>query len=193
MLGLEAYGRTIGECATVSALITSGIIGCVKLHTGFCGINFHGTSTLRVGNLCSKRKFSLFLLVEYIVVVETFTEFYLLVVGIDILTEGFRFAEVERSTFYLQNLTCWDRCSVSRQIEICIDLTDLILYRWSRISSTCQTEESMMCQVDNRLLISSSQILDYQLVLVCESEFYCHVEFTGETFLTIGGDTVQGQ
>ena len=59
--------------------------------------------------------------------VKSLTELNLLVVGINILTEGFRLTEIEGGTFYFQNLTCRDSSSICRQIEVCIDLTDLIL------------------------------------------------------------------
>ena len=117
--------------------------------------------------------------------VESVTELNLLVVGVDILAEWLSLTEVEWSTLNLQYLTCWDSCSIGRQIEVGVDFADLVFDTWSRISSTAQCEESVMCQVYDGLLVGSSQILNYQLVLIGECEFYCNVEFTSETFLTI--------
>ena len=70
--------------------------------------------------------------------VEALAELDLLVVGIDILTEALRLAEVEWCTLNLQDFTCWNGCGVSRQIEVCVDLTDLVLDSGSRICCSCQ-------------------------------------------------------
>ena len=138
VLGLEADGRTERECAAVGALIARSIVGGVKLHTWFGGEYFHRTSAGRIGYLGGKTQFALFALVQHVVVVEALAELDLLVVGIDVLSEGFRLTEVERRAFNLQDLTCWNGGGVGRQIEVCIDLTDLIQDCWGRISGACQ-------------------------------------------------------
>ena len=66
------------------------------------------------------------------------SELDLLVVGINVLSEGLWLAEVEWGTLYLQDLTCWDSCRICRQIEVGVDLSNLIVDAGSRISCTCQ-------------------------------------------------------
>ena len=117
--------------------------------------------------------------------IEAMSELNLFIVSIDILSEGFRLTEIERRTFNLQNFTCRDSGSICWQIEVCINLTDQILNAWGGICCSCQTEESMMCQVDNGLLIGGSQILYHQLILIGEGEFNRHIEFASKAFLSI--------
>ena len=125
--------------------------------------------------------------------VETLTELNLLMVSVDILTERFRSAEIERSAFHLQDFTSGNSCVVCRKIEVCVNLANLILNRWSRICCACQTKEGVMCQVDDSLLVSGSKIFDNQLVLVSKGKLYRYIQFTSKTFLTIGRYTMQCQ
>ena len=136
VLGLETYCRAEGECATIGALITRGVVGRVKLHTGFGGVALQCTSALRIGDSGSKAQFTLLALVQYVVVVEALAELDLLVVCIDVLTEGFRCAEIKRCTFHLQDLTRRNGGGIGGQIEVCIDLTDLILNRRGGVCSS---------------------------------------------------------
>ena len=185
MLCLEADGRTTWEGAAVGAFVAIQEITGVELQTWFGGINLHGASALGLCQLGGKAQFTLFLLVQYIVMVETVTELNLLVVSFDILTESLCLAEIERSSFNLQDFTCWNGRCVGGQIEVCIDFANLALDAGSGIGSTAQCKEGVVCQVDNRLLVSGSQILNNQLVLVGEGKFYRYVQFASETFLTI--------
>ena len=117
--------------------------------------------------------------------VETVAELNLLVVSFDILTESLCRAEIEGSTFNLQDFTCWNGRCISGQIEVSIDFANLVFDAGSGIGSTAQCKEGVVCQVDNRLLVGGCQILNNQFVLVGEGKFYRYVQFASETFLTI--------
>ena len=140
MLSLQAYGTSTGERAIVGALVTIQEVACVELQTRLGGIDLKGTSTLGLGNSGGKAQFTLFLFVQHIVVVEAVTKFDLLVVGLNILTKGLGSTEVEGGTCYLKDFTRRDGGVVSRQIEIGIDFTNLILDGGSGVSGTCKCE-----------------------------------------------------
>ena len=168
VLGLQTYCTSAWEGATVSALVARGKVCSVELHTRFSSVALQCTTTLGFCNSCSKAQLSLFQLVQYVVVVETMSKLNLLMISLDVLAKTLWRAEVEGSTSNLQNFTCGNSSLVSWQIEIGIDLTNLVLNRRSGISCACQTEESVVGQVDNRLFVCSCQILNNKFVLVGE-------------------------
>ena len=120
------------------------------------------------------------------------TELDLLIVGLDVLTEWLRCAEVERCSLDLQDFTGRNSGVVGGQIEVGVYFADLILDGGSRVGATCQCKEGVVCQVDNGLLVGGCQILDDQLVLVGEGELNRYIELASEAFLTIAGDAMQG-
>ena len=124
--------------------------------------------------------------------VKALAELDLLVVCIDILTKRFRLAEVKWSTLHFQNLASRNGRVIGRKIEVSIDLANLVFDSGSWVCCSCQTEEGMMCQIDNRLLVGGSQLLNDQFVFISKCEFYCYVQLTSKAFLTIGGLAVQG-
>ena len=121
------------------------------------------------------------------------TELDLLVVCLNLLTEALWLAEVEWGAGNLQNLTSRNSGLVSRQIEIGIDFADLVLNGWCGICCACKTEECVVGQVDNGILVGSSQILDDEFVLVSESVLNGYVQLACVAFLTIGRNTMQCQ
>ena len=93
VLGLQTYGTSVWECATVGALITRGEVSSIKLHARLCGVALQSTAALRLGNAGSEAQLAFFFLVQHVVVVEAMSELNLLVVGVDVLTESLRGAE----------------------------------------------------------------------------------------------------
>ena len=120
----------------------------------------------------------------------TVTEFNLLVVSINLLAKGLWCTEVERCASNLQNLAGRNGGLISRQIEVGIDFAYLILDCWCWISSTCQTEECVVCQVDNGLLVGSCQLLNDELVVVCEGVLNGNIQFASIALFTIGRNAV---
>ena len=78
------------------------------------------------------------MLVQHVVVVETVTKLNLLIVGVDILTESFRRAEVERCALDLQNLTRRNSGVVGWKVEVGIDLADLVVNCRGGVGGTSQ-------------------------------------------------------
>ena len=185
VLGLETYGTSVRERSTLYTLVTGCEVSCVELHARLGGVALECTTALRLGDSGSKAQLTFFALVQHVVVVITLTKLNLLVVCVDILTEGLRLAEIERCTLNLQDLTCRNGGSVSGQIEVGVDLTDLILNRRGGVGGTSQREEGVMREVHDGLLVRRSHVLDYQLVEVGERELNRNIEFAGLTFLTI--------
>ena len=121
VLCLKAYSRTIGECAAVSTLITRCEVGSVELHTRLGSKALEGTAALRLGNLRCKAHLTFLALVQHIVVIVAMTELNLLIISIDLLSEGLGLTEIKRRTFNLQDFACRNGGVVGRQIEIGID------------------------------------------------------------------------
>ena len=138
VLSLEADCAAAGERSTMNTLVASGEVSGVELHAGLGGVALQGAAALGLGNSGSKTELALFLLIQYVVVVETMTELDLLVISFDILAESLRCAEVERSAGYLQDFTRRNSGVVGGQIEVGIDLANLILDSGSGVGDASQ-------------------------------------------------------
>lgn len=90
-------------------------VASIELQSGLCGIHFHGTAADRLYESGCKTHLAFLVLVEDIVVVKAAAILDLFVVGIDVLTEGLRFAEIKWCAFYEADLTCGNRCLVNWQ------------------------------------------------------------------------------
>ena len=110
----------------------------------------------------------------------------LLVISIDVLANWLRSTEIKRSSLYETNLSRRNRCLIDRNIEISINLTDLIVDSGSRICYSLQREETVIGEVDDRLLVRCGHILDNKLVIVCECIYHRCADFSCITLFTVG-------
>ena len=120
------------------AFVAVGPVVAVDLHTRLGRIDFERAATDGLGQLGGIAQLALFPLVQHEAVVVAGAVLNLLVVGINVLTDGLGRAEVERRTGYLQNLAGRNGCLVGGTEEVGIDLANLILNRRSGIGNARQ-------------------------------------------------------
>ena len=147
--------------------VACGIVVGVHLHSRFCCPALHCSSAVRFDDACSKRELSDFLLVEHEAVVIAIAVLYLLIVSIDVLSDRLLCAEVERCALDFENLSGRDGCLVGREIEISVHLTEEVINCRCRVSDTGKGEESVVREIDDCLLVCSSHVIQYQLIVVC--------------------------
>ncbi len=92
----------------------------------------------------------------------------LLVVGVDVLAERLGSAEIERCALHLQDFACGDGCVVDGDKEVGVDFANHIINRGCGVGNTGQREVTVVCEVDNRLLVCGGEILDDELIVVGE-------------------------
>ena len=89
LLCLEANCAAAREGSSMLSLDASQEVAGVHLQTWLCGVNLHGAAAHRILDLSSETQLAFLFLVQYIVMVVALTVLDLLVVCIDVLTDGF--------------------------------------------------------------------------------------------------------
>ena len=115
MLALKAYCRATWEHRTVPTLIVIAEVVGVNLHSWLGGEHFQGSAALRFRQSGGKAQLALFALVKHKAVVVALSVLDLLVVGINVLTDGLRRAEVERRISNLQDFARGNAGSIDGQ------------------------------------------------------------------------------
>ena len=170
----------------MGSFIACGPVVGIYLHARLGGIHLHGASAGGVSQFGGKAQFSLFFLVQHEIVVISGTVSDLLIIGIDVLADGFRCAEVEGSALHFENLSCGDGSLINRHIEIGIDFANLVLDGGRRIGNAREAEESVVGEVDDSLLVGGGQVFENQLVLVGKGKLNGHLALAREALFAVG-------
>ena len=157
----------------------------INLHARLGGVNLHCTSAHGVGQLGGKTQFAFLALVQHKAVVVSCSVLDLLVVSIDVLSDGFRGAEVEWSVFHEADFACGNARLVDGDVEIGIDFANLVVDGGGGIGYSLKREESVAGQVDDSLLVGGCHIFDNQFVIVVESVDNRHFHFSRVAFFSV--------
>ena len=174
----------------LSLVACSPVVG-IELHAGFRRVDLHRASADGIGQLGGKAHFALLALVQHVAVVVSGSVLDLFVVGIDVLSNGLRCAEVERRALNEADFARWDACLVDGDVEIGVDFENLVVDGGSGVGDSLKREESMAGQVDDGLLVGGCHVFDNQFVIVVESVDNRNLHFARVAFFTIGAHILQ--
>ena len=136
VLCLEAdAGAARSRATLLDGIACSPVVG-VDLHTRFGGVGLQHAARLRFHEASSQRKFTKLFFVTNKAVVIAGTVFDLLVVSINVLTNGLRCGEVERSSFYAADFTCRNAGVVNGNVEVAVHIEQLVFNAWRWVGNT---------------------------------------------------------
>lgn len=152
MLCFKADGASGRECGSMVSGEAVVPVGSVDLHTWLGGIDFQCTSAFRFYTFCCKYQSVCFPFVQYVAVVVSGSVNELLEGLIDTASYCVWGTEIHRRSFHFQNFPRRDRYFVDRNIIVCVDSDDIVVYGRCRVVQTSQAEEGMIGQIDDGFL-----------------------------------------
>ena len=113
------------------------------------------------------------------------------IVCINVLTYRLWSSKIKWSTLHAINRSKRNGSIIDWYVVVSIDFANQVVNRRSRVCNTCQSEEAVVCHVDDGLLVCETDVVNHEVAIICPCVSHFHVKLAWETFLHVGSHVVQ--